>query len=138
MTNHYIPRSCIEDNLKGTLATTYDFAVNGGAIGTIELPGEIPDNAIITKCIVDVHTAPTSGGSATVALGLNTTTDLLAATAIASVTGVVIAKDTAAAFKLTADRKVQVTIAVAALTAGKMAIVVEWVGAFDDVESVTV
>ena len=33
----------------------------------------------------------------------------------------------------TADRKIQVTIATAALTAGKMAICIDWVGPFDNV-----
>ncbi|NET97612.1 hypothetical protein, partial [Okeania sp. SIO1H2] len=71
----------------------YDFAIHGGAISTITLDtATIPDNAIITGAYVDVLTDPTSGGSATIALGLNTTTDVLAATAIASVTGVVVAK----------------------------------------------
>lgn len=133
--NQYIPQRNITDNLGGCGRDIYDFTVHGGAISTIKLPLVVPDNAIITECIVDVITDPTSAGSATIALGLNTTTDLLAATAIASVTGVVVAKDQAAAFKLTAERQLQVTIATAALTAGKMAVYLSWCGAYDDVSS---
>ena len=131
--NVYIPKSYITDELGGRIADIYDFSIHGGAVGTIELPAEIPDNAVIVGAYVDVLTDPTSGGAATVAIGLNTTTDILAATAIASVTGVVVAKEQSAAFKLTADRKIQVTIATAALTAGKMAICIDWVGPFDNV-----
>lgn len=131
MENVYIPERDVRDQLGGSAAIMYDFATNGGAIGTIELPLTIPDNAVIIGAYVDVLTPPTSAGSATVALGLNTNTDVLAATAIASVTGVVVAKAQAAAFKLTAERKLKVTIATAALTAGKMAICLHWVGPFD-------
>ena len=131
--NVYIPKSEITDELGGCIADIFDFEIHGGEIGTVTLPAEIPDNAIITGAYVDVLTDPTSGGAATVAIGLNTTTDILAATAIASVTGVVVAKTQADAFKLTADRKIQVTIATAALTAGKMAIAIKWMGPFDTV-----
>ena len=133
--NVYLPQRQVVDSLGGSARDVYDFSIHGGAVGTITLPLEIPDNAVITECMVDVITDPTSGGSATIALGLNTTTDLLAATAIASVTGIVVAKEQAAAFKLTAARQLQVTIATAALTAGKFAVALKWVGPFDDVAS---
>jgi|ERR1700751_111594 len=47
---------------------TYDFSVVGGAVATIQLPNAdiIPNGAIITKVMVDMKTALTSGGSATV------------------------------------------------------------------------
>lgn len=134
--NHYVPQRNLTDNLGGCARDIYDFSVHGGAVGTITLPLKVPDNAIITECIVDVLTDPTSGGSATIALGLNTTTDLLAATAIASVTGIVVAKEQAAAFKLTAERNLQITIATAALTAGKLAVHLKWAGAYDEVVSI--
>lgn len=111
------------DGVGGFVKVTYDFAVDGGAVGTLELPFKLPLGAIVYGGLVDVDTAPTSGGSATIALGLNTNTDLLAATAIASVTGRVATVPVwtaASAVKLTAERKLKITIAVAALTAGKM------------------
>ena len=130
--NVYVPQRHLIDNLGGCARDIYDFSIHGGAVGTIQMPLVVPDNSIITECMVDVLTDPTSGGSATIALGLDTTTDLLAATAIASVTGIVAAKAQAAAFKLTADRNLQLTIATAALTAGKLAVHLKWAGAYDD------
>lgn len=106
-----------------TQKVTYDFDVHGGAVGDIALDCTVPDNAVILDGIVDVLTPPTSGGAATVALKVEGAADLLGATAIASVTGLVdtVPNGTAAnAIKTTADRVVTVTVAVAALTAGKM------------------
>lgn len=118
-----IPARIHDDALGGICKVTYDYDVHGGAIGTITLPLDLPDNAIVHDGLIDVVTAPTSDGSATIALGLNTTTDLKTATAIASYSGIVamIPVGTAAtAVKLTADRSLQLTIGAAALTAGKL------------------
>ena len=121
---------------KQILRALYNFATSGGAIGAINLLGDdgkpavIPDNAIITKVLVDVITAPTSGGAATIALGANTTTDIKAATAIASYTGIVacVPVETAAScVKTTADRNVVATVATAALTAGRFYVLVEYI-----------
>jgi hypothetical protein len=112
-----------QDGTGGILKCTYEFAVDGGAVGTLNLPVTLPAGAIIYGGMIDVDTDPTSGGSATVALGLNTNTDLLAATAIASITGrvaIVPVFTAASAVKLTAERTLKLTVAVAALTAGKM------------------
>lgn len=121
---------------KQILRARYDFSIQGGAIGAINLLDDngkaavIPDNAIITKVLVDVITAPTSGGAATIALGANTTTDIKAATAIASYTGIVacVPVETAAScVKTTADRNVVATVATAALTAGRFYVLVEYI-----------
>lgn len=111
------------DAVGGIAKVQYDFAENGGAVGAILLDLVLPDNAVIWDGFFDVVTAPTSGGSATIALGLNTATDLKAATAIASYTGIVAlvpVGTAAAAVKLTAERQLTLTIATAALTAGKI------------------
>lgn len=121
---------------RGTLKCVYDFAVLGGAVSTINLvdddgnPAVLPSKAIITQVYSDVVTAPTSGGSATMSLGANTTVDLLAATAVASWTGTQagIPVGTAATMvKLTAQRNIVMAIAVAALTAGKINVFVDFV-----------
>lgn len=121
---------------KQILRAKYDFSISGGAVGAIQLldengkPAVIPSKCIITKVLVDVITAPTSGGAATIALGANTSTDIKAATAIASYTGIVacVPVETAAsAVKTTADRIVTATIATAALTAGKFYVMVEYI-----------
>lgn len=115
-----------------SLKCVYDFSVKGGAVSTINLVDDqgqacvIPKNAIVRDVLVDVLTTPTSGGSATIALGSGqgaSTTDLKAALAFGSWTGLVagIPIGTAAtAIKMTADNKPTVTIATAALTAGKL------------------
>ncbi len=112
---------------------TYDFSVSGGATGAITLlPGDdlIPANAVITSVYIDTISALTSGGSATVAIGVNTTTDLLTATAYASFTGITagIPVSTAAtAVKTTAECNITITIGTAALTAGKFNVIAEYV-----------
>lgn len=118
------------------LKAVYDFSVLGGAIGSVNLvddlgnAAKLPLGAIITRTFIDVITAPTSGGSATVALTAQTAGDLKAALAIASLTGLVEGLQTgaiSAAVKLTADRQLLATIATAALTAGKFNLFVHYV-----------
>lgn len=108
----------------------YDFSVDGGAIGAITLKDEqgkacvLPNKAIIRDVLIDVVTAPTSLGLATIALGAGVSAvDLKAATAIAAYTGLVAGipvGSAATAIKLSADQSPIATIAVAALTAGKL------------------
>ncbi len=119
-----------------TLKAVYDFAKQGGAVGTVSLLGPdgkaavLPKGAIVRDCLIDVLTAPTSGGSPTIALGTGQTgTDLKAATAIASYTGLVVCipiGTAATAIKLTADRTSTATIATAALTAGKFNVLIHY------------
>lgn len=104
---------------------SYDFAVDGGAVGDIALRGEtIPSGVVITDCLIVVGTALDSGGSATVAVKAQSAADLNAADAFGgapwSTTG---AKrgdfdaDTAPILT-TAERTITATVATAALTAG--------------------
>lgn len=119
---------------KLAMVATYDFAVNGGANGTINLvdcngvPATLPKGAIITLCIIDTITALTGAG--TVALGTGqTTSDLKAALAFGSYTGLVagIPVGTAAtSIKMTADATMSATIASGPITAGKLNILVEY------------
>lgn len=121
----------------------YDFAVQGGAIGSINLydpvlgpsqPLVIPPSAIINKIMFDSITAPTSGGSATIALSSGqSSADLKAATAYTSFSGLLdgIPVGTAvSSVKIPASANLgvipQLTIAVAALTAGKINIHLEY------------
>jgi hypothetical protein len=114
--------SIIAPQLGGIIKATFDYAEHGGAVGDIALDLKLPDNAIVYQGLIDVVTDPTSGGSATVALKIEGSADLLAATAIASVTGQLdtVPDGTAAnVVKLTAERTLTVTVTTAALTAGK-------------------
>lgn len=104
----------------------YDFAVDGGAIGTITISAEnIPANAIILGGIVEVDVAPTSGGAATLAVQVEGAADMVAAAAVSgapwSTTGrksVIPAFTGASSVKTTQARGIQVVIAAATLTAG--------------------
>ncbi len=110
------------------LRCKYDFAVQGGAVGSVNLLNpsgaacKVPKNAIIQNVLIDVVTAGTTSASGTMALTAQTAGDLKAALAAASYTGLLdgIPVDTAAtSIKLTADRTIIGTIATGALTAGK-------------------
>jgi len=112
----------------------YDFSVDGGATGIITL-NSLPENATITKAWYEVITAFTSGGSATVGFGVavNDATGLKAVTAFDDATYGVgyddFTPDGAATnftTKTTDTRDIRMTIATAALTAGKVKIWYEY------------
>ncbi len=114
----------------------YNFAVQGGAIGTIAIPDDfgnaivIPSAAIIMRTYVDFNVA-CAGATATVAFTSGEAAgDILAATAVASCTGLVEGTATnaiATAKKMTAARGVSIVIATANLTAGAANVFVEYV-----------
>jgi hypothetical protein len=118
---------------------TYDFAVDGGAIGTIGLGVTLPDNAIITRAWYEVITTLTSStDAATVAIGLpvDDVGGIVAAIAISDVSNPwdaglheAIQDGTVANFstKTTAAREISIDIAVEALTAGKFIVFCEYV-----------
>lgn len=112
-------------NLK-TLVASYDFAVDGGALGTITLRGDngIPAGSVITGGFVDVETACASA-TGTMALQVESAGDILAATAAAGLTAgrkSVVPASGATSTKTTVARSVQVVIATAAFTAGKFTV----------------
>ncbi len=90
----------------------------------------IPDNAIVIGGHVDVITAVTSDGDATVAIGLVAANDLLKATGKASLAikaQLPMAAVIAAPIKLEAAKAVTVTVGTAALTAGKINGYIIWI-----------
>lgn len=117
--------------LVGNAKMTFDFSVDGGAIGTITPSGspKLPAGAIILGGVIDVTTLLTSGGAATVGLGLGSgaqVASLLAPITVAgapwSTAGVkpVIPVFTAAtAVKVAAETQLTLTIAAFVVTAGK-------------------
>lgn len=119
----------------------YDFAVDGGAVGTITLRsapgdsngGEIPIGAVILGGYIEVDTIVTSasGNTGTIAVNSEGAADLQAAAVTSgapwSTTGrknVIPAFTGASSIKTTARRNLAITVAVAALTAGKFRVVV--------------
>ena len=107
----------------------YDFAVDGGDVGDISLGVTIPDNAIIVGGFIEGITSVTSGGSATVAVKLQSAADVAGATGKATLTGTAVVPCSAVLstpFKLTAQRTVTITVATAAITAGKFNVWIEY------------
>lgn len=117
----------------------YEFARDGGAISTISLRGgpgdaagnEVPAGAIVLGGYIEVDTAVTSGGAATIAVNSEGAGDLLAAAAVSgapwSTTGrksVIPVFTGATTVKTTVSRRLAITIATATLTAGKFRVVV--------------
>ena len=117
------------------LSFKYSFDTDGGATGAIIINSEsgtpqlIPQNAIITNATIEIETAITSGGSATVAFGLLGNTDAFkAATGKASLTlDAVFAGTNELPLKVAVPTQVVATVATAALTAGVFFINVEYI-----------
>jgi hypothetical protein len=105
-------------NGPATASVVWDFAVNGGAVSSIPLSVTLPDNAIIVEVIADVITQIT--GSGTVQLTTPTDGAIQAGTLATADTAIPKTVSPAAPKKLTAARVVQVTIATAVVTAGRI------------------
>ena len=116
----------------------YDFSVDGGAIGTYII-GTIPDNATIIRARYEVLTTCTDGDddSATIAISTSkAANEIVTATAISGGSNIWDAgyHDTACSgaaanftTKTTAVTNVQIVVAVAALTAGKIRVWWEYI-----------
>ena len=116
----------------------YDFAKDGGAIGQVILSSKsgsaaIPVDACILRIHTVVHTALTSAGSATVSVGdVGSAARYLALTAFDNAAydlDAVKALATALPNSVNSvnEGRVAISIAVAALTAGKLSVLVEFV-----------
>lgn len=106
---------------------TYDFSVDGGAVGALDLFTASAD-LVIKYVHIYVKTACTSGGSATVAVGVTgATTAYVDATAgaVANLSANAV-MGTATPKRVASGNKVLLTIGTAALTAGKIEVVVEY------------
>ena len=106
---------------------TYDFAVDGGVVGTIALLGatSIPANALIVGGALIVSAALTSGGAATAALQVEGANDIVTAVAVGgapwSSTGrknIIPNMDAANSVLTTVARDVSLVIGAFDLTAG--------------------
>ncbi len=114
----------------------WDFAVQGGAVSTINLKdvdgkdAVLPNKAVIRQVIIDRITAPTSaGGAGTIALNANSAGDLLVAVdadTLSAIHAGVPVGTAATAVKTTAQRTLTAAIATEALTAGKIIVFVEY------------
>lgn len=113
----------------------YDFATDGGAQGAINLRGDmLPSGARVLATYIDVTTIVTSGGAATVSLGIETATDVRAAATLGTAPSLAAAASplgavtrATAALRTTASRHVVATIGTADLTAGAFSVLVEYI-----------
>ena len=113
----------------------YDFSVDGGAVGDIELSAEeIPAGAVILGGFVEVDTAVTGNTNATLAIKVEGAGDIVAQAAVSgapwSTTGrksVVPVFTGTTTVKTTTARKIVATVGTAALTAGVVDVVLFYV-----------
>ena len=99
-----------------------------GAIGVKNLGVTVPAGAIITQVVTDALTSLTSGGSAKVAISVGSDA-LKAATAFNDASLVGVDSQLAAPVKTVAGGALTLTVATAALTAGKVRVIVKYLEA---------
>jgi hypothetical protein len=113
----------------------YDFAVDGGAVGDIDLTknAQIPANAVILGGFVEVDTAVVGSG-ASLAVKVESAADTVGVAAVSgapwSTTGrksVIPVFTGVTTVKTTAARKIQATVSAAVLTAGAFDVVLFYV-----------
>ena len=110
-----------------SVTAAYDFAVDGGATGTITLRGDnaIPAGSVITGGFIDIETSCASA-TGTIAVQAEGAGDILATSLEAALTSgrksVVPAGTGATSVKTTAARNIKIVIATAAFTAGKFTV----------------
>lgn len=107
-----------------SISFVYDFAVNGGTVGTFNMGVFLPQNVIIYFGYAKVVTTLTSGGLATLAIGVGSATfSLVDHTAVSNFTAgaIIPGIDLLAAPKTNyVTNELTFTIEVANLTAGKL------------------
>lgn len=107
---------------------TYDFSLAGGALGTKKLGVKLPAGAIITQLITDALTPMTSAGLAEVAVEVGSTV-VKAATAFDDASLVGLDQHLSTPLKSAAGGDLELVITVAALTAGKVRVIVKYLEA---------
>lgn len=106
-------------------AVTYDYSKDGGAIGTYLFGQSLPAGAIVTNVWTDEETAVTGATSITLKAGSTALTGALDLTASSGVNSQTLA-GSATGIKVTSASELQIAIATAAATAGKVTFYVEW------------
>ena len=120
------------------ITLTYDFDVDGGALGEHVLrgldgstSGTLPDNAIVQQGVIDVLTTLTSAtNNSNLSVTMQTASDLKALTDISLLTSLqaMVPVDSAATMiKLTAARTVSLWVVSEGLTAGKLNILLRYI-----------
>lgn len=119
-----------------TAVGEYDFAVDGGAIGSITLrpllgDNQIPAGSVITHGFIEIDTGFTTGTAATMSINIEGAGDIVAATVVSgapySTAGrksIIPVATGATTVKTTVARSIVATIATGTVTAGKGRVVV--------------
>lgn len=119
----------------GGLRGTYDYSVQGGAVGSVNLKGRlgenivIPNGAIIKRCVIDTVTSLASATGSVVQLSSKLVGDLKAfrnASAYSGRENCVPDGTISTVIKLASDTTLTFQIASEALTAGKFNVFVEY------------
>lgn len=112
-------------------SVTYDFDADGGTAADTRVLIEFKDAVAVKLSAVRVRTALTSGGAATISLGVAAGTEYLSAEAIATFAAgaIVNADEPGGYFKVEADEKIVLSIGTADLTAGKLEFLFEAIAA---------
>ena len=119
----------LQNNKKVVLDAVYDFDSQGGAQGQILLGLTLPTGAIVTAMYTRTLDVLASGGAATVAIKAGAST-LKAATAFNDASYVGLQEQSLSGPVLIAsESRLEVEVAVADLTAGKIRIMVEYLKA---------
>lgn len=105
-------------------ACTWDFSVDGGAVGTISFGQSLPANAIVTNVWTDEETAVTGATSVTLNAGATALTGALDMTGDSGIKARSLA--VADAVKVTSSSELNIAIATNPATAGKVTFYVEW------------
>ena len=113
------------DNATEVVRVIYDFSVDGGQVEDNTVL--TADGEILVRCIgVNVQTAVTSGGSATIDLGKGTSgVEFVSTEAYTSFASGLYASESAAFVKLADAEVINMGVATAALTAGKLEFIFE-------------
>ena len=105
-------------------ACTWDFDVDGGAVGTISFGQSLPAGAIVTNIWTDEVTTVTGATDITLKAGSTALSGSLDMTGDSGVKARSMA--VADAVKLTSASEINIEIATAAATAGKVTFYMEW------------
>lgn len=110
---------------KQVAVCTYDYSLDGGAVGDISFRTQLPANAVVTAIYTDEVTAVTAATSITLKAGSTSLTAALDFTASSGVNSRALA-GSATAIKLSSASELKITIASVAATAGKVRFAVEF------------
>lgn len=110
---------------KQVMAATWDFSLDGGAVGTILFGVKLPANAIVTDCWTEELTAVTGADSVTLKAGSTALSGAVDFTGDAGIQKRTLA-GSAAGIKVSSASELQIAIATNAATAGKIRFFVEY------------